>query len=328
MVYFFIFTGQAKTPDFSKLYGVLMYPLLLVMNVIIYYTGIRRKSRFLISLGIMATIMILGGAYETFRRILHWPMLLTTTIGGFGFVCIAGYQLIAKGYLSKSTWSDYIKALETTEAILREQNIILKNAQTDTVFVLSQTIEAKDPYTRGHCVRVREIAKAIAHELHFSPERQHLLELSAMLHDIGKIGIPGVILNKPGPLLGREMELIKHHPDIGADILANVDFFKPLVPIIRHHHERIDGMGYPAGLSGEAIPLESRIIAIGDVFDAMTTDRPYRKAIAQKETLRIMQKVAGTQLDANLIRIFMDNKIYLIDIEDSPRLLVEFEVLE
>jgi len=169
---------------------------------------------------------------------------------------------------------------------------------------LVHAIEAKDPYTRGHSERVNRYSMLIADALDMEHEEKNVLNWASILHDIGKIGIPESILNKPGKLTTDEYETIKAHPEKGHTILKPLEQISDSLPGILHHHERYDGNGYPAGLAGEEIPLNARIIAVADTFDAINSNRAYRAARPPNEAVEILEKVAGSQLDSNLIEIF------------------------
>lgn len=324
IVFFLIFKGEAGSSNFSIEYGLLVYPLLFFMNYVIYYYFYKLRTKFHLSLGVMTSIMIFGGFYETFKKIYHWPSIPTTMIGCLGFVLIAGYNLLDRGYLHQKIWKDYALELEEKKKLLNGNNTNLYKINFDTVIILSQTIEAKDPYTRGHCLRVMNFSKAIGKILKFDKERLKFLKLGAVLHDIGKIGIAGAILNKHSNLTIKEFTEIKKHPEIGANILKTVDFFNPIIPIIRHHHEFFNGKGYPDGLKGEGIPLEARILGVVDAYDAMTSDRPYRKAFNTDKALRILKKISGTQLDPKIVDIFIENKIYQKKINLTDKLNLGF----
>lgn len=162
---------------------------------------------------------------------------------------------------------------------------------------LVQTIEAKDKYTKGHSARVAEYAKALAEKMGMTKEEQNEIYYMGMLHDIGKIGIADTIINKPGKLTDEEYAVIKTHPVVGYNILKNMDEIKGIENGARWHHERYDGKGYPDGLSGEEIPLYARIIAVADVYDAMTSNRSYRSVLPQKEVREEIRRVSATQLD-------------------------------
>lgn len=171
-----------------------------------------------------------------------------------------------------------------------------------TVSALSQAIDAKDGFTRGHADRVSRIAGAIAREMGM-PERQiEQIELAGLLHDIGKIGVEDRILMKPQRLDSDEQDLMRRHPIYGASILEPSAALRPLVPMVLHHHENFDGSGYPEGLKGEEIPLGSRIIIVADAYEAMTSDRIYRKAIGHDRAMEQLNKFKGIQFDPKLVR--------------------------
>lgn len=186
----------------------------------------------------------------------------------------------------------------------------LKKAHLDSVKVLAEAIDAKDPYTRGHSDRVKRMSLSIAKEMGFSEEKLESLEYGALLHDIGKIGIKDEILQKQGPLNGEEYQYIKEHPLIGVKIVEGVEFFRDKIPIIRHHHEYYDGSGYPDGLAGEAIPIEARIISLPDAFDAMTSARPHRGVMPLQDVLEELERCKGRQFDPRVLDIFLQKKIY------------------
>ena len=170
------------------------------------------------------------------------------------------------------------------------------------------TIEAKDVYTGGHSERVHHLSMLIAEELGLSEKDKKVLNWSALLHDVGKIGIPEAILNKPAKLDNKEYNSIKGHPVKGAEIITPLDYLADSIPGIFHHHEAYDGSGYPTGLKGEEIPLFSRIISVADTFDAITSDRAYRKGASFEKGLAIINEVSGTQLDPNMVKVF--NSVY------------------
>jgi len=202
------------------------------------------------------------------------------------------------------------KLVEERTAKLQLAYRILKKAHLDSVKVLAEAIDAKDPYTRGHSDRVKRMSLKIATSLGFTEERMEILEYGALLHDIGKIGIKDEILQKPGALSSEEYQTIQEHPLIGVKIVEGVEFFKDKIPMIRNHHEHYDGRGYPDGLVGEAIPLEARIIAVPDAFDAMASLRPHRNAMPLKDILLEMEEYKGKQFDPKMLGIFLKEKIY------------------
>lgn len=182
----------------------------------------------------------------------------------------------------------------------------LQDAYLATVRSLAAAVDAKDAYTRGHSDRVATYAIAIAEALGLSHEQRMALEISAYLHDIGKIGVSEEILLKPGRLTDVEMSQMRHHPLIGANILKPVTFPWPITPVVRHHHEHWDGSGYPAGLRGEEIPLLARILTVADSFEAMTADRPYREGRSIEEAVEELQRCAGTHFDPRIVEIFSE----------------------
>ena len=175
----------------------------------------------------------------------------------------------------------------------------------NSIRALTAALDARDPYTRGHSERVTQFALAIADELSLSEEEKKEIELAALLHDIGKVGIEDAVLKKPGRLTPEEYELMKTHPEKGYSILKFIKQLEPSLCGVRYHHEHYDGSGYPAGLSKEEIPLYARIIAVADVFDALTSDRPYRPRFTEQEAIRIMREEAGKQLDPIVFEAFM-----------------------
>jgi len=200
--------------------------------------------------------------------------------------------------------------VEERTADLRRAYGMLKKAQLDSVKILVEAIDAKDSYTRGHSDRVRKWSVALAEKLGFSEKKIESLEFGALLHDIGMIGIKDEVLQKQGSLNPMEYEHIQEHPLIGVKIVEGGSFFKDEIPMIRHHHERFDGSGYPDGLVGENIPLEARIISIADAFDAMSSLRPYRREMSQEDALVEMEKGKGKQFDPKILEIFIKENIY------------------
>ena len=178
-----------------------------------------------------------------------------------------------------------------------------------TVLALSKSIDAKDSYTRGHSQRVADYSRKIAGRYGYNEEKQERIYQMGLLHDIGKIGIPGAIINKPGRLTDEEFDIIRSHTVIGADILSNIEDFPELVIGARYHHERYDGRGYPDKLAGENIPLEARMIAVADSYDAMTSKRSYRDSMPQKKVRDEIVKGRGTQFDPQ----FADIMLQMID---------------
>ena len=168
----------------------------------------------------------------------------------------------------------------------------------------AETIESKDPYTRGHCDRVADLACALAREVGFDELTMFWFRMGALLHDVGKVVVPTEVLNKPGRLTPEERELMERHPEAGVDLLRDIQFPWDILPMIRGHHERWDGAGYPDRLAGEAIPRSARVLCVADVYDALTTDRPYRKAFTREEALEIMARDSGKIFEPALFEAF------------------------
>ncbi len=179
-----------------------------------------------------------------------------------------------------------------------------------TVEALAEAINSRDPYTGGHTKRVSQYVMELATALELPENKIEALRLAAILHDIGKIGIDDAILRKSGPLTEEELQKMKSHPEIGARIIDFVDEMQDVIPGVQYHHEWFDGSGYPSGLKGEDIPLSARIIAIADAFDALTTDRPYRKALDNEAAVQIMADTAGKHFDPDLFSIFQSCCIF------------------
>ena len=190
----------------------------------------------------------------------------------------------------------------------------LQETYLATMTSLAQVVEAKDRTTRGHLERTRSYGVALARRIDAALAEGPELGYGFFLHDIGKVGIPESILCKTGPLSGAEWDVMRTHPTIGAQIVAPIRFLGDAALVIRHHHERFDGRGYPEGLAREAIPLPARIFAIADSFDAMTSDRPYRRALSTERALDEIERGAGTQFDPDVVRVFVD----LVEEEPSP----------
>ncbi|MBI5649770.1 MAG: GAF domain-containing protein [Chloroflexi bacterium] len=177
----------------------------------------------------------------------------------------------------------------------------LKKSFTDTVRIIANAVEARDPYTAGHTNRVTHVALETAKELGWSREQIETLEVGALLHDVGKIGVRDLVLQKPGLLTEDEYAEMKRHPIVGAQMLEGVGALRPMLPYILYHQERYDGKGYPFGLAGKEIPTEGRLLAVVDTFDAMTSDRPYRKGLAIETAIAEIKRNRGTQFDPDVV---------------------------
>jgi energy-coupling factor transport system substrate-specific component len=196
--------------------------------------------------------------------------------------------------------------MKKKQAIHTDIAELLERTHFETVMAFSEALEARDQYTAGHSRRVMEYSKSIGQRMKLAEQNIEQLKKSALLHDIGKIGIPDIVLHKQTKLSDEEYDIIKSHSEIGATILKYIKSFKNLVPAVYHHHERFDGKGYPHGIKGEAIPLHARIIAIADSFDAMTSNRAYRNALSFKTALSELERGRGVQLDPDITDIFIE----------------------
>lgn len=204
------------------------------------------------------------------------------------------------------------KTSDELQDLVRQKSAQLNSVLQDltdhrkmTLDVLMKALDARGHETQSHSQRVQAYTVRLAREFGFSDERLVNLARGALLHDIGKIGVPDSILLKPGKLTPKEWKQMREHPAIGCQILKEVKFLEPVAWMVLCHHERMDGQGYPQGLRGEEIPLESRIFAIFDAYDAMTSDRPYHKAMSVEAARRIIQDCAGTQFDPKVVEAFL-----------------------
>lgn len=209
---------------------------------------------------------------------------------------------------------EYQRSLEKKVAERTEELILaykkLKDTNLETVKILAETIEAKDPYTRGHCNRVRILSSSLARHAGMDSNKIEVLEYGALLHDIGKIGVKEQLLNKTGELTEEEKISVNSHTIIGENILKTVEFFKPCLKIIRNHHEWFNGSGYPDHIKGEQIDQSARIVSISDAFDAMTSTRPYRKALSLDYAISELIRGKGTQFDPFFVNIFIEKELY------------------
>ncbi|MFH1094477.1 MAG: HD domain-containing phosphohydrolase [Candidatus Omnitrophota bacterium] len=228
------------------------------------------------------------------------------TSAGFADIdsAIKSLQHGAHNYLSKPF--DPADIVNTMRRIVDKQRLQADNLQLfDTIKVLALALDARDHYTHGHSQQVTEYAVDIAREIGLSFKEIDIIRDAGILHDIGKIGIPDSILLKPGRLTQEEYTQIKKHPVIGKKILEPVNCLADKIPLIYHHHERIDGQGYPDGLVGDNIPLGARILAVADAYQAMTSDRPYRKALPTLIAIEELKRFKGRQFDPHIVEAFL-----------------------
>jgi putative nucleotidyltransferase with HDIG domain len=241
---------------------------------------------------------------------LHHVMLF------FAFVVVVAGIIVQ--FSRKSTLRGVLEGL-----LLRDSIVQVEREYTDAIIALVAAVEARDPYTFGHSENVANISEQIGRRLGLAGEMLEMLHLAALLHDIGKLGIPDQILLKPGRLTDTEFDIIKEHPTRGADIASKIGALGSCVPGIRSHHERLDGSGYPDGLSGDQIPLFARIIAVADCYDAMTSERPYRGPLDTADVLQIIRGESGIKLDSRAVQALIN----IVDSTDFDREAIEKSTL-
>ena len=214
------------------------------------------------------------------------PVVLVTGLSATGDR-VRGIEAGADDFLTKP--------VDRSELFARVRSLLSLKAHTDeleraesVLYALARSIEGKDPYTEGHCERLSEYSTRLGKRLSLPEEQLTALRRAGTVHDIGKVAVPDAILLKPGPLTPEEHAIIRQHPVVGERICAPLKSFRLVLPIIRHHHEKLDGSGYPDGLRGGAIPLTARILQVVDVYDALTTERPYKRALPVAEVLETM----------------------------------------
>ena len=248
--------------------------------------------------------------YKEIRQNLRWVTI--------PFIFLAGQNSLEKIRIGQELGvEDFLmKPVESDELIYTIHGKLLRAAELEvahigqayleTVKVIANAIEGRDRYTRGHVDRVTTYAIWLAEELRWPPEHIRILEFGARLHDIGKVTVPDQILNKPGPLDDEEWAIMRKHPTVGARILRDISHLQPAMPYILYHHERWDGSGYPEGLKGREIPIEARLLAIADVYDAITTNRPYHPAQRYEAVIEILKNEVGKHFDPDLVPIFIN----------------------
>lgn len=242
--------------------------------------------------------------------------IMMTAFANLGVAIAAINRSEAFKFITKPWDNDELLAL-VNEGVARYRMLTSMRSRDESLYrSLAHTVELKDPYTRGHCDRVADYAQRLALAAGVEEPLLTCIRQGSILHDCGKIGVPEEVLNFPGKLSLEEFEIIKNHPGWGTQVAREANLPEAVVNVILYHHERIDGSGYPAGLVGNAIPLEARIAAIADVFDAITSDRPYRKANSFAEGATLMKGMSGA-LDSELLELFEKKVIPRIQLTDQ-----------
>jgi putative nucleotidyltransferase with HDIG domain len=213
---------------------------------------------------------------------------------------LADEALYKAKHFSRNKVELYFSVLDELKSDLNQSEAELINS----IKMLVRIVNAKDKYTYGHSERVGKYAVAIAEKMRLPEDDIKTIKIGAFLHDIGKIEVSRAILMKRGGLTDEEFELVKKHPHWGAEMVKTVDALQPVIPLLKYHHERYDGKGYPKGLKGERIPLHARIMAVADSFDAMTSNRPYGNRKNVKEAVEEMKRCSGTQFDPEIVDVF------------------------
>lgn len=250
-------------------------------------------------------------------------------ISSEGFTCYTGVPLIAKGQLKgvietfhhhhfhhSQEWQNDLSSLATQTAVaidtlqiydrLHRSNLELSNAYDATIEGWSLALTYRDEETEGHTLRVTELTLKLAQAMGVEEDDLTNIRYGALLHDIGKIGVPDSILLKPGPLTDEEWAVMKEHPRMAYNMLAPIDYLRPALDIPYYHHEKWDGSGYPSGLKGKQIPIAARIFAIVDVWDALRSDRPYRKAWPEEKTIEYIRSQSGIHFDPEVVDAFFE----------------------
>lgn len=303
---FFLLVGVDPLIERSRALGSLIGPL-----------AIFAALYFVLNTGLIAGAVALeqrAPLFATWRR--HFLGLWLTYFGGAAvatllivLVSSRGPNLLVLALVAPIPLILYI-TFKTTVGRMEDQLGHLQQVNRmhmATIDALAHAIDAKDQVTHGHIQRVQQYAVRLAQALGVNDEAQlHGIEAASLLHDLGKLAVPEHILNKPGKLTPTEFDKMKRHATVGADILSAIDFPYPVTPIVRHHHERWDGTGYPARLRGDAIPIGARILSVVDCFDALTSDRPYRPKLSAAQALGILQERSGTMYDPDVVARFIE----------------------
>ena len=321
-------------------YVIYLFQEILIAALFMVFWGLNKKG-YVLPVGLSSiAITILLAVFVSDARYLEYSMVIfaipvgissfiirpyisilfaSLTAAAYGILTIVTgytweYNLTAILALFSLAFLTWVISLQLESALEKNDKLVtdvqkayqeIKDAYATTLEGWSNAMEIRDRETQGHSKRVTELTIRMARRMGFSEEELVHIYRGALLHDIGKLGIPDDILNKPGPLDEHEMNIMRLHPQIAVDLISPIDYLKPALNIPRYHHEKWDGTGYPHGLVGETIPLEARIYAIIDVYDALTHDRPYRQKMSEKDALEFIKSQAGTHFDPAVLEVFL-----------------------
>ena len=302
------YTGVAALSN-TRMGSLILIILTMFMTVVtMAYDLFKRKDRSYIYVAIGLVLLALSGIIQLVMEQVLSLSVISGTFMSIGLIFLVIFGLLQAVKKINQMNTDRNEAIEQVEHLSRA-----------AMEALAKTVDAKDRYTSGHSMRVAEVACLIAEELGWNDEQISELRFQGMMHDIGKIGVPDSVLNKPGRLNSIEFELVQSHTTVGSDILKNVTSIPGVEQAARHHHERFDGNGYPDHLKGEEIPINARIIGVADAYDAMNSDRIYRKALPKDVIRKEIVNGRGTQFDPFLVDVFIKllDEDRLVTNEDS-----------
>ena len=265
------------------------------------YKGLSRLAGYIVALTwVMLALYILSATNGELFAAGFVSYFLSTEESGIKFRALT---LLAPFVLTVISYLINEKAKLSERTFLAERR--LHSLLDELIIAFANALDAKSPWTMGHSERVATHAVSIAQAMHLGSADLETLKIASLLHDIGKLGTYDVILDKAGPLTEDEWRLVMMHPKKGADILGPIADFDQVIPIVRSHHERVDGKGYPDGLKGEEIPLLAKILCLADSFDAMTAERPYKSAMNMEDAISHIRQKAGTQFDPEVVKVFL-----------------------
>jgi putative nucleotidyltransferase with HDIG domain len=304
-----IYRPEKSNISYLFVFILVLWVSYIFIDIINYYKKNRPKLLNIKPMIVGIVIAVVFGLFDVIGTFLNQPLILQIR-DPFIFGIFIVMLTFAWTFLSQYSmiFASLDKSKEEIEKLIEKSN---KNFM-EFVQLIAKTLDAKDEYTAGHSLRVLDYALKIAEELNLSESDKEVLKQACLLHDIGKIGIPDGILNKSSPLTEKEKMYIINHPLLAKKILGTVSKFKPILDIVYAHHESVDGKGYPEGLDRDKIPLMARIIAVADTYDAMISERPYRRAKSKEEAIEELKNSRDTQLDGEIVNIFL-KFIHILD---------------